>query len=138
MTALPASERALNQALRRVHRSVLVTLAVCAGVIALSAEPERPRLSDGAERSFTYVAIVLAVASIATRRRHIAPLASSRTHVILSLVSLLCACSLGILGVAFAVAGGPRTAALAYALAGAIFSLRPPQPIASRPPANLS
>jgi hypothetical protein len=138
MTAPPASERALNRALRGVHRSVLVTLAVCAGVIALSAEPETPPISEGEGRSFTYVAIALAVASILTRRRSTAPIASPRAHVILSLTSLLCACGLGIVGVAFAVAGGPRTAALVYPLAGVLFSLRPPKPIASQPPVDLS
>ena len=138
MTALPASELALNRALLRVHRSVLTTLAVCAGVIALSAEPETPTISEDTRRCFTYTAIALAVASILTRRRPTAPIGSPRTHVILSLASLLCACGLGIAGVAFAVAGGARTAALVYALAGAIFSLRPPKPIASRPPADPS
>ena len=137
MTALPASELALNRALLRVHRSALVTLAVCAGVIALSAAPETPTISEGTRRSFTYVAVALATASILTRRRPTAPIASPRAHVILSLASLLCACGLGIAGVAFAVAGGPRTTALVYALTGAIFALRPPKPIASRPPADL-
>ncbi len=138
MTAPLASELALNRALRRVHRSALATLAVCAGVIALSAGPETPTISEGARRGFTYVAIALAVVSILTRRRPTAPIASPRAHVILSLASLLCACGLGIAGVAFAAAGGPRTAALVYALAGVIFALRPPKPVASRPPADLS
>ena len=117
---------------------MLAALAVCAGVIALSAEPETSPISEGTERSYTYVAIALAVASILTRRRPTAPIANPRTHVILSLASLLCAGGLGIAGVAFALAGGPRTTALVYALAGAIFALRPPKPIASRPPADLS
>jgi hypothetical protein len=138
MTDLPASELALNRALRSVHRGVLAALAVCAGVIALSAEPGTTPISEGTERSFTYVAVALAVASILTRRRPTAAIANPRAHVILSLASLLCAGGLGIAGVAFALAGGARSAALVYALAGAVFSLRPPNPIASRPPADLS
>lgn len=138
MTALPESELALNRALLRVRRSVLVTLAVCAVVIAASAEPDSPTISESAQRTFTYVALALAVASILTRRRPAAAVANPRVYVVLSLASLLCACGLGIAGVAFALAGGPRTGALVYALVGAIFSLRPPKPIASRPPADLS
>jgi hypothetical protein len=138
MTASPAPELALNRALRSVHRAVLATLTVCAGVIALATEPGSPPISEGAERSFTLGAVALATASIVTRRRPTAPIAHPRNHVILSLASLLCACGLGILGVVFAMAGGPRGTALVYALVGAIFSLRPPQPIASRPPADLS
>ena len=138
MTELPTSELAQNRALRSVHRGVLAALAVCAGVIALSAEPETLPISEGAERSFTYVAVALAVASILARRRPTACIANPRAHVILSLTSLLCAGGLGIVGVAFALAGGTRGAAIVYALAGAIFSLRPPTPIASRPTADPS
>jgi hypothetical protein len=135
MTASPASGLALNRALRRVHRSVLATLAVCAVVIAVSAEPEGPTRPDGAGRSITYAAVALAAASILTRRRSTAPVANPRAHVALCLVSLLAACGVGIAGVAAAVAGGPRTSALVYVLAGAIFALRPPKPVASGAPA---
>jgi len=138
MTEPSASELAQNRALRSVHRGVLVALAVCAGVIALSAEPETLPTSEGTERSFTYVAVALAVASILTRRRPTASIANPRAYVILSLASLLCAGGLGIVGVAFALAGGARGTAIVYALAGAIFSLRPPKPIASRPAADPS
>jgi hypothetical protein len=135
MTASSASERALNRALRGVHRGVLVTLAVCAGVIALSAEPETPSISQDTARLFTYVAVGLAAASILTRRRPTGSIANPSAHVALSLTSLLCAGGLGVVGAALAVAGGARTAALVYVGAGALFSLRPPKPIASQPPA---
>ena len=138
MTDLPASELALNRALRSVHRGVLGALAVCACAIALSAEPETSPISEGTERSYTTIAIALAAASILTRRRPAAPISNPRTHVILSLASLACAGGLGIAGVAFALAGGARSTALVYALAGALFALRPPKPIASRPQADLS
>jgi len=138
MTDLPASELAPNRALRSVHRGVLAALAVCAGVIALSAAPETSPISEGTERSYTIVAVALAAASILTRRRPTASIANPRAHVIASLASLVCAGGLGIAGVALAFAGGARSTALVYALAGAIFALRPPKPIASPPQADLS
>jgi len=139
MTARPASDLALNRALRFVHRAVLATLAVCAGAIALSPEPETTAISDLTKRSFTIAAAGLAVASIlARRRRPTAPIGSPRAQATLSLASLLCAAGLGVVGVAFALAGGEHSTALVYALVGALFSLRAPTPIASRPPADPS
>jgi peptidoglycan/LPS O-acetylase OafA/YrhL len=138
MTAPPASELALNRALRRVHRSVLVTLAVCAAVIAVSSEPEAPASSANSSRGFTYTAIALGVTAIVTRRRQAASAANPRAHVALSVASLLSACGVGITGVAAGAAGEARTTALAFVLAGAIFALRPPTPIAMRPPAEIA
>jgi hypothetical protein len=135
MTAPPDSQAALDRALRGVHRSVLVTLAVCAGVIAASAEPVPAAGAADVPRGFAHAATALAAVAILTRRRRAAG-ANPRGHVALSLASLLSACGVGIVGVAAALAGTPRTTALVYALAGAIFALRPPQPIAARPPAE--
>jgi hypothetical protein len=135
MTAPPASQAALNRALRSVHRSVLATLAVCAVVIAVSAEPAAAAGAAGIPRGFAYGATALAAVAILTRRRR-AAVANPRAHVGLSLASLLSACGVGVVGVAAALAGTPRTTALVYVLAGAIFALRPPQPIAARPPAE--
>jgi hypothetical protein len=130
------SESAPNRLLRGLHRGTLVALAVCAGAIALCAEPGTPPISAETQRSYTIVAVALAAASILTRRRPSTPVANPGAHAILSSVSLLCAGGLGIAGVAFALAGGARNTALVYALAGAIFALRPPKPIPSRPPAD--
>jgi hypothetical protein len=136
MTTVPDSQLAHNRALRSVHRSVLATLAVCAVAIALAEPPETPAGAASIPRGTTYVAVALAVASIATRRRQATPGTDARTYVGLSLASLLCAGGVGIVGVAVALAGGPRTQALAFVLAGAVFALRPPAPLALRPPAD--
>lgn len=134
MTGPPDSQITLNRALRRVHRSVLLTLAVGAVVAFLSAKPGDGTLSAGAERSFTVAAVACAVASILTRRRRVAggPV-RIRSHVTLGLASLLFAGGVGLVGVALALAGGARATALVYLLAGAIFALRPPAPVAVRP-----
>ena len=131
MTARPDSQAALNRALRGVHRSVLATLAVCAGVIAVTAEAT----TAGIARGYAYAATALAAVAILTRPRR-AAVANPRSHVAFSLASLLSAGGVGLVGVAAALAGTPRTTALLYVLAGAIFALRPPQPIAARPPAE--
>ena len=136
MTTVSDSQLALNRALRSVHGSVLATLAVCAIAIALAEPPEAPAGAPSIPRGTTYVAVALAVASIATRRRHATPGTSARTYVGLSLTSLLCAGGVGVVGVTAALAGGPRAQALAFVLAGAVFALRPPAPVALRPPAD--
>jgi hypothetical protein len=138
MTVSPTSETSPNRALRSVHRGVLGALAVCAVVTALSAKPGTSSISEGEQRSYTTVAVALAAASILTRRRPSARVVNPRLHLISSLASLLCAGGLGVAGVALALAGGARSTALVYALAGAIFALRPPKPIPGRPPADPS
>jgi peptidoglycan/LPS O-acetylase OafA/YrhL len=141
MTDPPASQIApndLNLALRRVQRSVLATLAVCAGVIAFSGESRASADATALSPRFTYTAIAFGLLSIVTRRRPGRPLASPRTHVALSLVSLLAAGGVGIVGVAAALSGEPRATALLCVLAGAIFALRSPAPLAIRPPAEPS
>ena len=55
----------------------------------------------------------------------------------MSLMSLLFAGGVGLVGVAAAAAGTPRKGALIYVLAGAIFVLRPPPPVQA-PPATAS
>ncbi len=52
------------------------------------------------------------------------------------LISLIAAAGVGLTGVTAAVMGGPRTTALAYVLAGAIFALRPPARINLPTPAE--
>jgi hypothetical protein len=133
MNSVPASEIALNRALRGVHRSVLFTLGVCAAVIFWTADPA----SDGAQappqRLLATLAAGLGAGSILTRRRQTAPHGNPRSEVTLSVVSLLCAAAVGLLGVAVAGTGGPRTTGLVYVLAGTLFALRPPRTVAGAP-----
>ena len=137
MTAPPApiSLAALQLSLRRAHRSALLTLLACAVVIVLSATAGNDAPAAGVD-GFTYAATALAVVSILTRRRHPGRPDGVRAHVSLSLLSLVAAAGVGIVGVAAAMGGAPRTAALIYVLAGAIFALRPPLGIAVGPQAE--
>jgi hypothetical protein len=129
-----ASLAALERSLRRAHRSALITLAACAVVVAVSGKAASDASTPGAD-GFTHAAIALAVLSILTRRRQPGRPEAVRAHVGLGLVSLVAAAGVGIVGVAAAIAGTPRTAALIYVLAGAIFALRPPLGIAPGPQA---
>jgi hypothetical protein len=132
MTAppVPDSLAALLKAIRRAHRSALVTLVACAVAIALSAEADAAPPAPGVD-GFTYAATALALVSILTRRRQPGRPDGVRAHVAFSLVSLVAAAGVGGVGVAAAIAGTPRNAALIYVLAGAIFALRPPLGIAA-------
>ena len=133
MRSAPASEIALNRALRGVHRSVLFTLGVCAAVIFWTADPARDGTAAPQQRLLATLAAALGAASILTRRRQTAPHGDPRSEVALSIVSLLCAAAVGLLGVALAGTGGPRTTGLVYVLAGTLFALRPPRGIARAP-----
>jgi uncharacterized membrane protein len=137
MNLPPASEHPVNVALRRAHRSILLVLAACAAVIAFGASGESAAPSDDPPRSYVYAATALAVASIMTRRRQVAThAATARLHVVLSLASLVFAAGVGLVGVAASVEGTSRNSALLFALAGAIFALRPPPPVL--PPTSLA
>jgi hypothetical protein len=134
----PASPAPLQRALRRSHQSVLLTLAVCAAVIALGGEaPDAGETAPGAD-GFTYAATALAVVSILARRRQPARADGVRAHVALSLLSLVAAGGVGLVGVVASTAGTPRNAALVYVLAGALFALRPPLGLARETRADAS
>jgi hypothetical protein len=118
----------LARALRRVQRSVLVTLAVCALVSATVAVD-----GDGvgaADPRFTGVGVALGLVSIVARRSALAPRTRPRARVRLCLLSLLAAGAVGLTGVALALTRGEREAGILYALAGAILALRPPRILA--------
>jgi hypothetical protein len=121
----PASE--LDAALRRVQRGVLLTLAVCAVVIAATAAAET---AAPPPHGFPIAAVALGVASVIARQAGAAAPARIRVH--LALASLLLAAGIGLVGVALALRGGPRGIALAYTLGGAILCLRPPARLAPR------
>jgi len=123
MTAPPTNPDALNQALRRVHRGVLATLAVCAVVVWLTTAADAIEVTP---RGYVWAAVALGAVAILVRPFRTLPLGNPKLAVARILLSLLCAAGVGLVGVASAAAGGPRTTALGYALAGAIFALRAP------------
>ena len=117
---------ALNSALRRVHRSVLASLVVCALVVWTAGNPDA---SGAADPRFSWIAFGLAAASILVRRAlPSGPL--GRRHLKQLLASLLLPGSVGGVGVVLAATGGPRGIGLLYVLGAAILALRPPPPIA--------
>jgi len=119
----PGSE--LHSSLRRVHRSVLAGLAVCALVVATAGSSEATQ-AEANPATYT-VAIVLALGSILARRA--APATAGRRQVILVLASLVLALGVGGAGVALSAGGGPRTTGLLYVLGGCLLALRPPSSI---------
>jgi len=133
MSSRPASEIALNRALRGVHGSVLFTLGVCAAVIFWTADPSPEAVAAPSQRLLTTLAVTLAAGSILSRRRRTSPRGDPRSEVALSITSLLCAGAVGLLGVAVAGTGGPRTTGLVYVLAGPLSALRPPRRVTATP-----
>jgi hypothetical protein len=119
----------LTQALRRVHRSVLGTIVVCAIVIASAADPADDAGLGGADRRFTLAALALGIASILARRQAEAVGLSPRLRLWLAVAGMLLAGAIAVVGVALAVTQDEREAALLYALAAAILALRRPAPV---------
>jgi peptidoglycan/LPS O-acetylase OafA/YrhL len=117
----------IDAALRRVHRGVLATLAVCALVVAATAAGDP---AQAPARGFPIAAVGLAVGAVFLRQA--ASRAPPRAHVRLTLASLLLAGGIGLVAVALALAEGSRSTALLYVLGGAILCLRPPGRIARR------
>jgi len=137
MNSLHPGEHPVNVALRRAHRSILIVLGACALVIALNPSSAEVDATADPSRHHVYAATALGIVSIFTRRRHPATSASAaRLHVRLSLASLVFAAGVGVVGVAAAMAGTPRSGALLFVLAGAIFALQSPQPVLPAPPSG--
>ena len=128
MTETASRTLELTQALRRVHRGVLGTIAVCALVIATAADPADDAGLGGADRRFTLAALALGIGSILARRQAEAIELSPRLRLLLALAGMLLAGAIGILGVVLAVTQDEREAALLYALGAAILALRRPVP----------
>jgi hypothetical protein len=116
----------LNDALRRAHRSALVSVAICAiaiGVMMLASETQ----SDGeVERVYSLGALGLAALSMLARRGVSPGARNLRGFVYASLASLLGAVGLGVLGIVVAARTEEFSVGLLYALAGALLLLRPP------------
>jgi hypothetical protein len=116
---------ALNDSLRRLHRSAIVSLAICAvgiGVVALASRPQPPAESTDI---FSLVALALAAVAILLRRSLVAP-RSLRAFVYGSVISMLGAVGLGLLGLYVALHQSQALVGLLYTLAGVLLLLRPP------------
>lgn len=138
MTEYAPDPTALNRALQRVHRGVLVTLAVSALVIAVDGRihPAPPPPPD---ETGNHPGVALGLAAVAIlARRSLRPWRPDRRFVYTTLASLLCVAGLGLLGVYVGVARDQTTAGLLYTLAGTLLGLRPPPRISVEPAATPS
>lgn len=126
----PEPGAGLAAALRRVHRSILFLLAVCAAVIFTqqAADPEPPP-----DRAYTTTAVVLAAVAVVSGLFATSPVAGLRLRVGLILLRYLAAAGVGVVGVLMAADQGALRTALAFAAGGLILALRPPPSL--RPPA---
>ncbi len=123
----------MDAALRRVHLSVLVGLALCALVAATGRGPAAGDVTSPSNAPITVSAVALAAGSVLARRAASAPGAGARRRLPLTRASLLLAGGVGLAGVAAALLAGDRKAGLLYALGGVILILRPPPRLAESP-----
>ena len=125
----PAPDPApVNAALRRLHRSTIASLFLCAvgiGITSLTREGSRDEVGS----MYSWVALALAATAIFTRRSGRAASGSLRGFIYASLVSMMAAAGLGILGMLVALIESEYRAGLLYTLAGALLVLRPPTPL---------
>jgi hypothetical protein len=119
----------VNDALRRLHRSAIASLALCAVGVGVAAFGNEPAPRDELGDLYSWIALALAATAILTRRSVYRPARSLRSHVYSSLVSLMAATGLGILGLVVALREEQTTVALLYTLAGALLVLRAPAPL---------
>ena len=127
MSAPSPDPSQLDAALRRVHRGVLATLAVCALLIGAAAGAGEGFSEMEVDRRWSVAALALAAGTILTRR---STKGTPRQIVYRTLVSMVLAGGLGLLGVAIALREDQTTVGLLYTLAGGILSLRPPTTLA--------
>jgi hypothetical protein len=124
----PAPDPApVNDALRRLHRGAIASLALCAagiGIAALAGSEPEPDREVG--RAYSWGALALAAIAILTRRAGGGRAPSLRRFVYTALASLIAAAGLGILGMLVALRESQSTVGLLYVLAGALLVLRPP------------
>ena len=124
MTAEAPQPEDLMQGLRRVHRGVLLTLAVCAAVIVSVADPVDDVGPTEIDRRFTLAALALGVGSIVARRQAGAPSTPLRQRVPLAIGALLLTAAIGGAGVALALIHDEREAALLFVMGAVILALR--------------
>ncbi len=116
----------LNDALRRLHRASIGSLALCGiaiGIVAFTREPGP--FEAGSSR---WAAILLAALAILSRRS-ISGHTRLRVFLYTTVASMVACVGLGVLGVYMATQDQPAVGAL-YALAAAILLLRPPPQLA--------
>ncbi len=124
MTAEAPRPDDLTHGLRRIHRGVLATLAVCAIVIVSQTDPADDGGLGEADRRFTVAALALGLGSIVARSQASAPSTSLRLRVPLAIGALLLAGAIGGAGVGLAIVHDEREAALLYVMGGVILALR--------------
>ena len=112
----------VNRTLRRVHRNVLIGLALCAVWIAVQGQSDGSPLA----RQHAVIAVGLALVTIVSRRVGSSPNGALRVRAALLLTSMLCALAIGIVGVVISAGGVDRQTGLVLIVAAAIFCLRPP------------
>lgn len=117
---------ALNDSLRRLHRSAIVSLALCAIGIGIASIAGTSPPPDTTTARYSPLALALAAVAILLRRSSTGPRRSLRTFVYGSVVSLLGAVGLGLLGLFVALRESQLSMGLLYTLAGALLALRPP------------
>jgi hypothetical protein len=123
----------LDASLRRVHRSVLALLGVCALVVAAGAATETGESAPPPPAPYLFAAVLMALASVAARGPARGP-APGRGRLAAAIAALLFAAGIGLVGVALAFLEGLWRAALLYTVGGLLLALRPP-PRFSDPPA---
>ena len=116
----------LLRSLRRVHRGVLATLAVCALVVVSVADPADDGGLQASDPRFTAAALALGVGSVVARRQAAAPRSDGPARVVFALLGMLLAGAIGLLAVALAWLQDEREAALLYVLGAVILALRAP------------
>jgi hypothetical protein len=125
----------VNAALRRLHRSAIASLALCAvgiGIVILAGP--RPEPEGEAGRWYSWIAFALAAVAIVTRRSVGGRARSLRAYVYGALASMVAAAGLGLLGMFVALRESETTIGLLYVLAGALLVLRPPALLVARTP----
>ena len=78
---------------------------------------------------YSWVALALAATAILTRRSTAAASGSLRSFIYASLISMVAAAGLGILGMLVAMVESQHSIGLLYTLAGTLLVLRPPTPL---------
>ena len=116
----------VNDALRRLHRSALLGILICAVALGIMLFGGTGDSSEQVDQRYTYAALALAAVAILARRTSTRGDEKLRTFVYGSISSLMAAMGLGLLGIAIGMREGQTSTGLLYTLAGAVLLLRPP------------